>query len=246
MYDVYCSAYRARRVELTYENLGMDAGVVAAAVTPSTRVLMVVNPNQPIESCFTLAELRDLAARCRDVGALLLVDEAYYHFCDVTAQPLVPEFDNVVIVRTLSKAFGLAGLRIGYLMASPGLIQNLTVLKPIYEIGNLNAAIATYLLRRPHIMQQYVASVRAGRDELRRFAEGMGWACHGFHSNAMLVELPASMDAVQTAQALAEQGWFVQPETRPPTANHLRVTMGTREQARGLSAALSRLAAPAS
>jgi histidinol-phosphate aminotransferase len=233
MYPVYCQMYGARMRALTFnEKLELPFERVLASVTPGTRLLALVNPNQPIESCYTLDELRSLTERCAANGTLLLVDEAYYHFCDITAAPLVKEFDNVVVVRTLSKAFGLAGLRIGYAITTPYTIKAMRALKPIYEINHLNAAIAAYFLKRPWIMEDYVAAVRAGRTVLESFFARQGCPVHGRHSNTVLVRLPDWLSAETMTGALREAGWLIRAETKPPASNHLRITVGPADQMR--------------
>ena len=231
MYPVYCQMYGAAVRTLTFDDqLQLPFASVLAEARPGTRLIALVNPNQPIESCFTLEELRELAARCAEHGVMLLVDEAYYHFCETTAAPLVREFSNVVIARTLSKAFGLAGLRIGYLIAQAPVVQALTALKPIYEINNLNAAIATYFLRNPGIMESYVADVNAGREVLVRFFSRLGFSVHGKHTNTLLAGFPETVPVQQLTQWLHERQWVVRAESDPPTPNHLRITLGPPDQ----------------
>lgn len=231
MYPVYCQMYGARPRTLTFdEKLELSFETVLDAVRPGTRLLALVNPNQPIESCFTLDEIRRLAKRCTEHGTLLLVDEAYYHFCSITAAPLVREFDNVVVARTFSKAFGLAGLRIGYLISAPAVIKALRALKPIYEINHLNATIVTYFLRRPKIMEDYVEAVREGRAILTEFFERYDCTLHGKHSNTILVGLGDKVPAAAMTAALRNEGWLIRAETQDPTPNHLRITIGPADQ----------------
>jgi len=231
MYPVYGQMYGATMRTLTFnDRLELPFEQVLAAARPGTRLIALVNPNQPIESCYPLEELLQLAQRCAEHDILLLLDEAYYHFCSITAAPLIRTFDHVVVARSFSKAFGLAGLRIGYLMAAAPVIKALRALKPIYEINHLNAAIATYFLQRPQLMEEYVAAVRRGREVLTAFCGRLGWPIHGQHSNAALVLLPPQVSAIRVAAALADRGWLIRAETQPPIANALRVTLGPPEQ----------------
>ena len=231
MYPVYCQMYGVKMHALTFsDDLKLPFEKVLAAAVPGRRLIALVNPNQPIESCFTLEEMRRLATRCAEHDILLLVDEAYYHFCAITAAPLTREFENVIVARTFSKAFGLAGLRIGYLIAARPAIKALRALKPIYEVNHLNAAFATYFLRRPRIMEEYVASVRAGRETLEKFFGRHGCEVHGKHSNTILARLPEKVSAPALTAALRDEGWLVRAETQAPTTNHLRITIGPPDQ----------------
>lgn len=237
MYPVYCQLYGARMRILTFnENLELPFEKVLVSATPGTRLIALVNPNQPIECCYTLEEIRTLAERCADHDILLLVDEAYYHFCTVTAASLIREFENVIIARTFSKAFGLAGLRIGYLIAAPPAIKALRALKPIYEINHLNAAIATYFLRQYSIVEEYVAAVQAGREVMTEFFLRYGCTVHGRYSNTILVGLPKQWSAPFLAEALSDVGWIVRAEAQDLIPNHLRITIGPGGQMRQLCA----------
>lgn len=237
MYPIYCKMYGANVHSLTFDDqLRLSFDTVFALARPEMRLIALVNPNQPIESCFTLEEIRELASRCQRNDVLLLVDEAYFHFCRITAAPLVREFPNVIIARTFSKAFGLAGLRIGYLISQAPVIKALRALKPIYEINNLNAAFATYFLRNANIMESYVADVDAGRQVLTEFFSHYNCFLHGKHSNTLLVGLPETVSARPLTQWLHERKWLVRAETARPTRNHLRITLGPAAQMRELTA----------
>lgn len=235
MYPVYCRMYGAHMHSLTFdENLDLPFEKVFASARPGVRLLALANPNQPIESCYPLDELRRLAKRCAKYDILLMVDEAYYHFCAITAAPLIREFESVVVVRTLSKAFGLAGLRIGYLIAAAPTIKTLRALKPIYEVNHLNAAIAAHLLKNPKVMEDYVASVRSGRNVLKEFFAGYKCEMYGQHTNTVLVRLPKTVPAHSLTSALHSVGWLVKAETERPLSNHLRITIGPVEQMKRL------------
>ncbi len=227
MYPVYCRMYGAHTHPLTFdESLDLPFEKVFASARPGVRLLALANPNQPIESCYSLEELLQLAKRCAEYDVLLMVDEAYYHFCGITAAPLVYDFENVVVVRTLSKAFGLAGLRIGYMIAAPPTIKALRALKPIYEINHLNAAIAAHLLKKSKLMEDYVSSVRLGRDALKEFFAHYKCEVYGQHTNTILVRLPKTVLVHSLTSALRSIGWLVKAETERPLSNHLRITIG--------------------
>jgi histidinol-phosphate aminotransferase len=130
------------------------------------------------------------------------------------------------VVRTLSKAFGLAGLRIGYLIAASPTIKALRALKPIYEINHLNAAIAAHLLKKPKVMEDYVASIQLGRNVLKEFFARYKCEVYGQHTNTVLVRLPQTVPAYPLTAALHSVGWLIKAETERPLSNHLRITIG--------------------
>ena len=88
------------------------------------------------------------------MNTLFVIDEAYYHFNNITAKTLIKKFDNIIVVRTFSKAFGLAGLRIGYSIAHNKIIDYMRSIKPVYEINSLNIKILLFFLKKIYIMKK--------------------------------------------------------------------------------------------
>ena len=231
MYPVYCAMYNAVPVEITYEeDLSLPLEKITSRINNNTRVVAVANPNQPIESLFNFDELKILAKKCLEHSSLLVVDEAYYHFSEVSAINLLDEFENVIIVRTFSKAFGVAGLRLGYTIAQDQTITYLKALKHIYEVNSITAAIGVYLIENLHIMKNYVDDVNKGRDILSSYFSSVGCNLHGLHSNTLLVELPKEYNCNKIEQVAKDAGYLIKSQVIYPTMNHLRITLGPPDQ----------------
>ena len=210
---------------------------ILGAITPRTRVVALANPNQPVERVFTPEETVKLLEACKRVGAMLVMDEAYHHFCDATALPLLKEHDNLIVTRTFSKAFGLAGLRLGFLVSRPENVANLSKLRPMYDIHSVAVAAGLYILEKPEIMREYVRQTREGIVALKEGFGKMGIKTFGSQSNSILAALPPGLSPAECAKALKRKGFLVRAESEPPLANHLRITAGPREQAQRLLAA---------
>ena len=238
MFPVYAGIAGAepRRVRFR-DDLTLPLDDILGAVTPRTRVVALANPNQPIERLFTPEETVKLLEACKRVGAMLVMDEAYHHFCDATALPLLKEHDNLIVTRTFSKAFGLAGLRLGFLVSRPENIENLSKLRPMYDVHSVAVAAGLYMLENLEIMRDYVRQTRQGIAALKEGFGKMGIKTFGSQSNSILVALPAGLSPAECAKALKRKGFFVRAESEPPLTNHLRVTAGPREQAQRLLAA---------
>ena len=179
---------------------------------------------------FNFDELTILAKKCLEHSSLLVVDEAYYHFSEVSAINLLDEFENVIIVRTFSKAFGVAGLRLGYTIAQDQTITYLKALKHIYEVNSITAAIGVYLIENLHIMKNYVDDVNKGRDILSSYFSSVGCNLHGLHSNTLLVELPKEYNCNKIEQVAKDAGYLIKSQVIYPTMNHLRITLGPPDQ----------------
>lgn len=223
-------------------DLSLPLEDVLKAITLRTRVVALANPNQPIERLFTPEETRRLLEACKRAGAMLVMDEAYHHFCDATALPLLKEYDNLIVTRTFSKAFGLAGLRLGFLVSRPENIANLSKLRPLYDVHAVAVAAGLTMLENPEVMLDYVRQTREGIVALKEGFGKMGIKTFGGQSNSILAALPPGLFPAECAKALKRKGFLVRAESEPPLTNHLRITAGPREQAQRLLAAFEQTA----
>ena len=245
LFPIYAGIAGAEPVRVPFRgDLSLPLEDILKAITPRTRVVALANPNQPVERVFTAEETRELLQACRRVGAMLVMDEAYHHFCDATALPLLEEYDNLIVTRTFSKAFGLAGIRLGYLASRPENIHHLAKLRPMYDIHSVAVEAGLYMLEHEEIMLDYVRQTREGIAALKEGFGPMGIRTFGGQSNSILAALPAGLSAAECAGALKRKGFLVRLESDPPLANYLRITAGPREQAQRLLAALKSIVHP--
>ena len=169
------------------------------------------------------------------------MDEAYYPFGNVTAVPLVKEYSNLIVARSFSKAFGIAGVRLGYLVSQEENIRQIDKVRPMYETHSLALAIGGYLLDNDHRMKSYVAQVEESRRLLQGALEKLHLRTHGQRGNSILVELPAQLSAEKLRQQLRSKKFLVRAETAAPLSNHLRITLGSPEQAKRLAVAFQEI-----
>lgn len=230
MYRIYSSIYRVVHRPIPFDDRPeLRLGEVDALLGDKTVFVCIPNPNLPIESYVDVETLRGLARRCRARGAFLIVDEAYGFFGAETAVGLIREFDNVIVLQTYSKAFGLAGARLGYMISRPDTISYLSKTRSLVESNGPSMAIAAYMLDHPKIMRGYSEAVRSGRDELRRGLDRMGlrWL-GGDRTNAMLVFLRDN-DAVKDLVArMRARKIYIRASFDKPLDRAVRVTLGPR------------------
>ena len=231
MNPVYCAIAGAVERPVPFRaDLSLPLEDILKAVNPRTKLVLLANPNQPIERLYTQAELERLLAACSKNGALLVLDEAYHHFCPETGLPLLASHDNLILARTFSKAFGLAGLRLGYLVSQAPNIANLEKVRPMYEAHAFAIAAARYLLKNDRLMKEYVGQVNESRKLLLEALNKAGIQAGGRWGNSVLAELPASLPAAEIAAAFKKKNLLVRAETTPPLSNHLRITLGSPAQ----------------
>jgi histidinol-phosphate aminotransferase len=240
MYPVYASAYGMRlsgpRLQLRGEEWGLDVGELLEAMRRwEPRLVAVDNPNNPTGSLLLgEAELSELLEEACRRGTLVVLDEAYYEFSGVTHVGLTEAYDCLLVVRTLSKAFGLAGLRVGYGVAAPGLAEKLRALMPPF-LPRTSIAAATAALEDPGYAEERVRLLRREREWLRSRLRGLGAAAYQSWTNFILVRVPWLEDPVA---ALAERGILVR---RVPLegGGWMRVTVGAPRENSLLVSALA-------
>jgi len=188
-----------------------------------TAVVVVVSPNNPTGSVATLAEVRRLAAAAPN--ALLILDHVYVEYADEDLTPALLDLPNVVVLRTLSKAWGLAGCRIGYAVASPYVISVLRAAGGPYTVAAPSVALAlAQLARGAGALQDHVARVREERRLLSERLAARGYAPRRSQANFVLVECGAHASSISAG--LAARGVLVRDfRGRPGLETALRITL---------------------
>jgi histidinol-phosphate aminotransferase len=168
MYELYGQMVGAKRLPIAYEPsatgpyLSLEK-LIDTIKTANPKLVCLPNPNSPSGTVFTPDELRHIIKTAGDSGAVILIDEAYYPFYPETVLPLVKEFSHLIVARTFSKAWGCAGIRLGYGIASKELTQELHKIRPMYEGGALSFTIAERLLDHADAMHQSVQRLNDGK-----------------------------------------------------------------------------------
>lgn len=198
---------------------------VAWASAEAVDVVLVCSPNNPTGTAQPLATVRSIAEA---VDALVIVDEAYIGFGGESALPLVADHPNLVVVRTFSKSFALAGARIGYALAAPEVIGDLERVRLPYHLGALTQAAGVVALRHDAEAAGAVEAIRAERDRLLSALSSFeGVAVHPSDANFVLFQPPGDASAVW--RGLLDRGVLVRDLTAV-VPNALRVTAGTTHE----------------
>jgi histidinol-phosphate aminotransferase len=225
MFDVYGRLYGADVVTVAFDAaLEMPIERLLAAISPRTRLIAVANPNNPTGTVFSADDLVSLAARAAAVGAIVLVDEAYFYFCEETLAPRAAALDNVIVTRTFSKAFGLAGVRLGYGLASEPVVAAVQTVQPIDHVSALAVKFGLYAIAHEELAWDYARAVHQGRRHLVSSLRGMGLRVVDGAGNFVLVDFGA--ERLRIVDALAPHA-LVGATVRLPFANdYVKITVG--------------------
>jgi len=224
---VFSTLFDANQVQVPLVDYAFDLDAVAAAVTERTKMVILATPNNPTGTPITMSDVLNLLDAIPD-DVIVVIDEAYREFSDPTyGDPVVdlqPNHDNVVVTRTFSKAFGLAGLRSGYGVAHPEIVEQLDKVRLAFSVNNL--AQAGMLAAIEHEAAA-MANVRTLLGERSRMAERLD-AAGVVHvtSQANFIFIPSGEATESIAVAMEKQGVV----TRPFPGFGLRITIGSPEE----------------
>ena len=218
-----------------------------AELVYGARVGVVDEPDQPAPPMPDLT-YRQFAKVARGLAAgldgLLVVDEAYVAFASSDALPLIRSHDNVLVLRTLSKSHGLAGLRLGFAVGQPDVLAGLTKVKDSYNVDAVAMTVGASALRDTVYTAEVVAKIIATRTRLVAALEQRGFLVWPSQANFVLTR-PVDGDARRLHAGLDARGVLVRYFDEPGLDDCLRITVGTDEEQARLLDALSELQPPA-
>jgi len=176
MYTVYANLYQAKEISVFYhpEKLTLDISEVIKKISRKTRLIIVSNPNSPAGVLLSNDQIRQLLDAASDCDAGVLVDEAYYPISGTTAVDLLKEYPNLIVLRSFSKAFGLASARVGYAIGRPEIIGLLAKFKPMYEVNSLGVLCCTTLIRHYPVVEKSVRQLLKNKKDFVRNVEALG------------------------------------------------------------------------
>jgi len=206
---------------------------ILKAVTPKTKLLFACSPGNPTSKSIPLSDIRKLASSPSYQG-LVIVDEAYVDFSTTSsATSLVTEFDNVVVLQTLSKAFGLAGIRCGFAIGPPDVIQLMNNVKAPYNVNKLTSDAAINALKNTALLEKNVKAVLDQRAVVAKELEGLDFVTKIYPSDANFLLFRVKQKANELYKMMADRGIVSRFRGKELHCDEcIRVTIGTPEENR--------------
>lgn len=228
MYRFYAEVAGASVRELEYrkDDLSFPLDELLAALRPETKSVMIANPNNPTGTGVGLEDLRLILETAPD--AAVLIDEAYFEFCGITALPWIREYPNLFVTRTFSKVFGMAAMRCGCIFSNRENVAWMRKAQSPYSVNMLAAVAACAAIRDTDYVARYVGEVLAARELCYFGLDKLNIPY--FKSQANFVLFRAGDRAIPVRDALRERGVLVRDRSYE-IPGCVRVTIGTREQA---------------
>lgn len=238
MYKFYAEVAGAQVRELPYRasTLHFPLEELLQTIRPDTRAILISNPNNPTGTAVRLEGIERILKRAPD--AAVLIDEAYYEFCGITALRLIDEYPNLFVSRTFSKVYGMAGMRMGCLFAKSGNITSAHKAQSPYSVNILAALAARAAVQDSAYITRYVTEVLAARELVYVGLEKIGIPYYESEGNFVLMRIGDR--SIEVRDKLREAGILVRDRSYE-IAGCVRVTVGTRDQMRTFLAELERV-----
>jgi len=238
IYEIQARACGAKVTTVPLKDYRYDLVAMRQAVTPNTKLVFIANPDNPTGTFVTKKELSGFLA---DLPAqtLVFIDEAYYEFVDAKDYPQSLQMRNdqsLIITRSFSKAYGLAGLRIGYGIAQPDVVNAMNAVREPFNVNSLAQLAAVAALEDSAFLEKTRKGVADGKRYLMKELSALMLRSIPSATNFILIEL--GPNAAQVAEGLFEHGVIVREMSGWGLSSCIRVTIGTLEENRAFIKAL--------
>jgi len=245
LFAIAIRASGGKLVQTPMRNYTFDLDAIAAAVTPETRVVYIANPNNPTGTAFGAAEFGVFMKNVPG-DVLVVLDEAYTEYAErrdlPKAMEIFKEYNNLLTLKTFSKVYGLAGLRIGYGIGHPTLVAEMNKLRTPFNVTSVGQAAALAALDDLEHVRRSVEMNHAERTRLLQELRKSGLQPVASETNFLFVPL-AGMDAKSLCDELLHEGVIVRPLAWMGFPNAIRISVGNPEENSKLLAAIAKVMA---
>ncbi|MBI2647042.1 histidinol-phosphate transaminase [Candidatus Woesearchaeota archaeon] len=241
MFKFYAQLNEAIIKEALYnEDLSFPTKRVLNEINKKTKIVVLVNPNNPTGTSIRKNDITKIIKKAQKNEAIVVIDEAYYQFYDKTSVPLIKKYDNLLITQTFSKAFGLAGLRLGYIISNKNNVETVQKVLSPYSINNAAVVCALAALKDLNYLKNYVKEVKEGKIILYKALKYLG--IKYYKSDANFILLKIGQKAAYFYQKLREDGILVRDRSADQLLEGcIRVTIGTKNQTKKLITTLYKI-----
>ena len=211
LYSVYSKMFQLEHRDVSYtDDYQLDKDLLLKKIDENTAIVFLPNPNIPISGTLDLEELRIIAYQCQKTNTFLVIDEVYYPFGGPTAISLINDFDNIFVMQSFSKAFGLAGIRLGYLLGSAENIDYVSKTRTGYETNSISIGIASFFIDNYHLVENYILQVKEGFEYLKNELDKNGLKYDGGNEgNFIYVDLGSTDLSLQIVSKLHDRKIYI-------------------------------------
>ena len=229
MYWVNCKILGLRHVPVEYnQDFTLDVKKILNAINSNTRIVVLLNPNNPIGNTYNEEEVLSIVNKANANGAIVIIDEAYHYFYDKSFLKLVKEYNNVIVLRTFSKLFSIAACRLGVIISCPDVINYVKNAKLTFDVNSIALLFGERLLDDKGILNKLINIEREGREYLLNELIKLGYECRDCNGNFIFIK--PKMDALVLAKKLKEnRKILVHPYNNDLLKKYIRVSTGSKK-----------------
>lgn len=228
MYAVYAKMYGRRHVGVTYdEKFGISIDRIIEAIDDDTDIVVILNPNNPVGDVYTNEEAERIIEAAQKHEATVLIDEAYYYFYPNSFIDFVNKYEHVLLTRTFSKLFSLAGCRLGYCV---GRAEDVALVQKLCTPHNVNAfgiKFAYEIMKKDGMIEELVRQQLEGKKYLVDQLKERGYHVNALEGNFVFIE--PKMNAGELTKKMKENRVLVKHYANSAYENYIRVSTGTKE-----------------
>ena len=229
MYWVNCSILGLRHVPVAYESdMTISIDKILDAITENTRIVVLLNPNNPIGNVYTEDELEKVIEKTKKVGAIVIIDEAYHYFYPNTFLKYALNEENVVLLRTFSKLFSIAACRLGVVISNPRIIHYVKNAKLTFDANAIALLFAERILDHPEMIEQLIETEKEGKAYTLAELTKHGYETRDCRGNFIFVT--PKHQATEVAQKLeTEKKILVKSYGNEMLKKYLRISVGSKD-----------------
>ena len=228
MVDVYAKLFGADQIKINFnKKLELDIYKLIREIDHKTKLIIIANPNSPTGTVIENKQIINILRKAKKFNCYVLIDEAYYGFYNFTVLPYLKKFKNLIISRTFSKAYGLAGCRAGFIIANKAIARRLYKFRPMYEINSISVLIVKEILKNKTILKRYIQETKKGKEYLINNLNKLGFTYHNSYANLLLVDFKTKNLKMKVWNSLKRKNILITEElTIPGCKNFLRFCLG--------------------
>lgn len=226
-YSLFSTIAEIQHAKIIRQDLNADFELPAEIFEKKADCAFIANPNPQAGTLFSTSQMERLA---RSIGGVLVIDEAYVDFAPRTCLSIAKKFRNVIITRTLSKSYSLAGMRIGFAIANSPLIDGLMKIKDSYNINRISQIIAIEALKDREYFKENTREIIKQREFLRKALKILGFKVFPSESNFILVKPPDAITAKKLYEELVTRKVLVRYFDTKKLKSYLRISVGSQAQ----------------
>lgn len=228
MVDVYAKLFGAKQIKIKFnKKLELNTSELIKKINSKTKLIIIANPNSPTGTVIENKKLINILRKAKRNNCYVLIDEAYYGFYRFSVIKYLRKFPNLIIARSFSKAYGLAGCRAGLLIANKVTASRLYKYRPMYEINSITVLVIKEIIKNNNILNKYISETIKGKKYLTKNLDKLGLSYYNSHTNFLLVDFKTNSLKMKIWNYMIKKNILITGESNiPGCKNFLRFTLG--------------------